>query len=304
MKTKTLLAAVAATTLVALAPIAHSQDFSKVEIKTTKLAETVYMLVGAGGNIGVSAGPDAVFIVDDQYAPLTPKITAAIAQITSKPVQFVVNTHWHGDHAGGNENLAKSGAIIFSHENARKRLSTEQFIDLIKKNEPPSPKAALPVVTFRDSITFHLNGEEIRVIHVPRAHTDGDAIVLFTGTDVVHMGDTFWNGLFPFIDYSSGGSITGTIAACDKVLAMSSVTERTRIIPGHGPLGNRADLTAFRDMLVGISTKIRQAINEGRTDEDILKLDLTKDYAGRFKGGLPTEKFVSGITAGMRNSGS
>ena len=297
---KTAFAAIALAAGAALAP-AWPQDFSKVEIKTTKLAETVYMLTGAGGNIGVSAGGDTVFIVDDQYAPLTPKISEAIAKITPKPVQFVLNTHWHGDHTGGNENLGKQGAIIFSHENARKRLSSDQFIDLLKMKEAPSPKVALPVVTFTDSISFHLNGEEIRVFHVPRAHTDGDAIVHFTGSDVVHTGDVFWNGIYPFVDYSSGGSITGTIAACDKVLAM--VTDRTRIIPGHGPLGTRAELQAYRDMLATISERVRQALNEGKTDDEIVKLGLTHEYDEKWKGMKP-DMFIRGIAAGMRNSGS
>ncbi|HUL94605.1 MAG TPA: MBL fold metallo-hydrolase [Usitatibacter sp.] len=297
---KTAFAAIALAAGAALAP-AWPQDFSKVEIKTTKLAETVYMLTGAGGNIGVSAGGDTVFIVDDQYAPLTPKISEAIAKITPKPVQFVLNTHWHGDHTGGNENLGKQGAIIFSHENARKRLSSDQFIDLLKMKEAPSPRVALPVVTFTDSISFHLNGEEIRVFHVPRAHTDGDAIVHFTGSDVVHTGDVFWNGIYPFVDYSSGGSITGTIAACDKVLAM--VTDRTRIIPGHGPLGTRAELQAYRDMLATISERVRQALNEGKTDDEIVKLGLTHEYDEKWKGMKP-DMFIRGIAAGMRNSGS
>jgi len=282
---------------------AHAQDFSKVEIKTTRLGDTLYMLRGAGGNIAVSAGEDTVFIVDDQFAPLTPKIAAAIREISPKPVQFVLNTHWHGDHTGGNENLGKAGAIIFAHENVRKRLSTDQFIDLIKSKEKPLAKVGLPVVTFDSSISFHVNGEEIRVVHAPRAHTDGDAIVHFDGSDVVHMGDIFWNGAYPFIDYSSGGSISGVIAACDRVLAMT--TDKTRFIPGHGPLGARAELKAYRDMLVAISARVQKAIADGRTDEEIVKLGPSKDFDEKFgKGYLNGDKFVGSIAAGMRNSGS
>ena len=287
--------------LALLAAPAWPQDFSKVEIKTTKLTDTVYMLTGAGGNIGVSAGSDTVFIVDDQYAPLTPKITEALARISSKPVQFVINTHWHGDHTGGNENLGKTGAIIVSHENARKRLTAAQFIDLLKVKADPIGKAGLPIVTFADSITFHLNGDEIRVFHVPRAHTDGDAIVNFTSSDVVHVGDVFWNGLYPFIDYSSGGSIMGTIAACDLVLGM--VTDSTRIIPGHGPLGNRAQLKAYRDMLLTVATRVSQAILDGKSDEEIVKMGVTREFDEHWKGMKP-DMFVRGIAAGMRNSGS
>ena len=298
---KTLLGVIALATACVLP--AHAQDFSKVEIRTTKLGDTLYMLQGAGGNIGVSAGEDTVFIVDDQFAPLTPKIAAAIQKISTKPVQFVLNTHWHGDHTGGNENLGRAGAIIVAHENVRKRLSTDQFIDMIKSKEKPLAKVGLPVVTFTTGLTFHLNGEQIRVVHAPRAHTDGDAIVHFDGSDVVHMGDTFWNGLYPFVDYSSGGSISGTIDACDRVLAMT--TDKSRFIPGHGPLGTRADLQAYRDMLVAISTRVQKAIAEGKTDEEIVKLAPSKDFDEKFgKGYLNGDKFVASIAAGMRNSGS
>ena len=282
---------------------AAAQDFSKVEITATRLGDTVYMLKGAGGNIGLSAGEDTVFVVDDQFAPLTPKIAAAIAKISPRPVQFVLNTHWHGDHTGGNENMGRAGAIIVAHENVRKRLSTDQFIDMIKSKEKPVAKVGLPVVTFTSGLTFHVNGEQIRVVHAPRAHTDGDAIVHFDGSDVVHMGDTFWNGLYPFIDYSSGGSITGTIAACDRVLAIT--TDKTKFIPGHGPLGTRAELQSYRDMLVAISGRVQQALVEGKTDEEIVKLAPSKEFDDKFgKGYLNGDKFVASIATGMRNSGS
>ena len=296
----TRLAALAATTLCAAA---FAQDFSKVEITTTRLGDTVYMLQGAGGNIGVSAGEDTVFIVDDQFAPLTAKISAAIAKISPKPVQFVLNTHWHGDHTGGNENLGKGGAIIVAHENVRKRLSSDQFIDLIKSKEVALSKSGLPVVTFGTSLSFHLNGEEIRVVHAPHAHTDGDAIVHFIGSDVVHTGDILWNGLYPFIDYSSGGSVSGVIAGCDRVLAM--VSDKTKLIPGHGPLATRADLQAYRDMLVAISARVHQAIVAGKTDDEIVKLAPSREFDERFgKGYMTPDKFVGSIAAGMRNSGS
>ena len=282
---------------------AAAQDFSKVEIAATRLGDTLYMLRGAGGNIGLSAGDDTVFIVDDQFAPLTPKITAAIAKISPKPVQFVLNTHWHGDHTGGNENLGKAGAIIVAHENVRKRLSTDQFIDLIKSKEKALPKAGLPVVTFATSLNFHLNGEDIHVVHAPRAHTDGDAIVHFPKSDVVHMGDIFWNGLNPFVDYSSGGSITGVIAACTQVLA--TTTDKTRFIPGHGPLGTRAELQAYRDMLSTIAGRVQQALAEGKTDEEIVQLAPSREFDEKWgKAYLKPEKFVGSIAAGMRNSGS
>jgi len=282
---------------------AAAQDFSKVEIAATRLGDTLYMLKGAGGNIAVSAGEDTVFVVDDQFAPLTPKIAAAIARISPKPVQFVLNTHWHGDHTGGNENLGRAGAIIVAHENVRKRLSTDQFIDMIKSKEKALAKAGLPVVTFTTGLSFHLNGEEIRVVHAPRAHTDGDAIVHFVGSDVVHMGDVFWNGLYPFVDYSSGGSITGVIAACSQALAIT--TDKTRFIPGHGTLGTRAELQAYRDMLATIAARVQQGIAEGKTDEEIVKLAPSREYDEKWgKAYLKPDKFVGSIAAGMRNSGS
>jgi cyclase len=223
----------------------------------------------------------------------------AIAKISPRPVQFVFNTHWHGDHAGGNENLGKAGAIIVAHENVRRRMSTDQFIELFKEKVPASPRAALPIVTFAGTMSFHLNGEEIRIIHAPRAHTDGDAMVYFTGSDILHMGDTYFNGLYPFVDYGSGGSIEGVIAACDMALGM--VTDKSRVIPGHGPVSTRAELVAYRDMLRAVASRVRGAINEGKTDEQISKASLSKDFDEKWgKGFLKPEAFIGMIAAGMR----
>ncbi len=191
------------------------------------------MLTGSGGNLGLSVGPDAVFLIDDQYAPLTPKIQAAIAAITKKPVQFVLNTHWHGDHTGGNERFAEAGALIVAHDNVRKRMSTEQFIAFFSMRVEASPKAALPLVTFSTDVTFHINGDEVTAFHCPAAHTDGDAIVHFRRADVIHMGDIHWNYLYPFIDSASGGSADGVIAAVDRALALA--TDRTQDHPGARP---------------------------------------------------------------------
>ena len=200
MRNKLVLAAAFAA--LASFPAFAQQDFSKVEIKTEKLAEGVWMLTGAGGNIGVFAGDDGVFMIDSQYAPLTDKIRAAIAAVTDKKIRFLLNTHWHGDHVGGNENLGKTGVVIVAQENVRKRMSTEQFNKMFDKKEPPSPAAALPLVTFVDSISFHVNGDEVEAFHVPPAHTDGDAIVYLRKANVLHMGDTFFNGMYPFVDAS------------------------------------------------------------------------------------------------------
>src|SRR5438128_8071325 len=226
------------------------------------------MMAGDGGNLGVSGGEDALFVIDVQFAPLTPKIQAAIANITSKRVKFVLNTHWHFDHTGGNENLGKAGAIIVAHENVKKRLSTEGFIEFFGMKTKPEPKVALPVVAFTRDLTFHLNGDELVVSHVPRAHTDGDSIVRFRKSNVVHMGDTFFNKLYPFIDTSSGGSVAGVIAAVDRILKVAG--DDTKIIPGHGPLGNKADLKAYREMLAAVSGNIRSQIGAGKTLEQVI----------------------------------
>lgn len=182
-----------------------ARDFSGVQIKTHKITENIYMLNGAGGNIGVITGVDGVLMVDDQFAPLSEKIKTAISRISEKPIKFVINTHWHRDHSQGNENFARAGAIIVAHQNTRKRMSAEQFVKAFKRTVPASPNEALPVVTFATDITFHLNGEQIEAMHVKNAHTDGDVVIFFKTSNVIHMGDTYFSGQYPFIDYSTGG---------------------------------------------------------------------------------------------------
>jgi cyclase len=279
--------------LVFLAQFAFAQqDFSKVQIKTQKLSDSVYMLTGEGGNLGLSAGADATFLIDDQFAPLTPKIKAAIAQITRKPVKFVLNTHWHFDHVGGNENLGKQGAVIFAHENVRKRMSTEQFMEFLGMKTPPSPHVALPVVTFASWVSFHVNGEEVRALHVDNAHTDGDVIVHFAKSDVIHTGDVFFNKLYPFIDTSSGGSVDGVIAAADTILSMAG--DKTKIIPGHGPLATKADLKAYRDMLATVTRRVKEQIGAGKKLDAIVAAKPSFQYDDVWgKGFLPPEKFVA-----------
>jgi len=277
--------------LFALPALAQQQDFSKVEIRTEKLAPTVYMLVGAGGNLGLSAGDEAVFLVDDQFAPLTPRIEAAIAKITSRPVRFVLNTHWHSDHTGGNENLGKAGALIVAHENVRKRMSMENFIEFLGMKTQPDPKDALPMVTFSEDVTFHVNGDDVRVMHVPNAHTDGDAIVHFTKSDVIHMGDVFFNKLYPFIDTSSGGRVEGVVAAVERGLKLAGPS--TKIIPGHGPLATRADLQAYRDMLATVSGRIREQVRAGRSLEQAQQAKPTAEFDDAWgKGFLEPDRFV------------
>jgi cyclase len=274
--------------LTAAAPAVAAQNFDTVQVRSTLLTRGVYMLQGSGGNIGVSVGDDAVFLVDDQFAPLTPKILAAIAAITPKPVRFVLNTHWHFDHTGGNENLGRAGALIVAHDNVRKRMSTDQFIEALNRREPASPKDALPVVTFTDAVTFHINGDSVVATHVPPAHTDGDAIVHFVKANVIHMGDVFHNTGLPFVDRSSGGSIDGVIGTADRVLSIANA--ETKIIPGHGPVADRARLKAWRDAIAALRDRARAAVAAGQTVEQLLAANITAPYAKDWPGGH--ERFV------------
>ena len=269
-------------------PCAAQTNFDTVQVRTIPITTNVYMLQGAGGNIGVSVGSDAVFVIDDQFAPLTKKILAAIAELTPNPVRFVVNTHWHSDHTGGNENLGQAGAIIYAHENVRRRMTAGQFIEALNSRVEPAPPGALPVVTFKDAVTFHINGDSVTTVHVAPAHTDGDVIIHFTKANVIHMGDTFHNAGLPFVDLSSGGSIHGIIAAADKVLAMSNA--QTRIIPGHGPLADRARLKLYRDMVVALRDRVRTLISTGKTADQVVELNIGAPYAKDFPGGH--ERFV------------
>jgi len=278
---------------------AQQEDYSKVTIKTTKLAEGMYMLEGAGGNIGVSVGDDGVILVDDQFAPLTPKIQDAISKITPKPIRFVINTHWHGDHVGGNENLATAGAVIIAHDNVRKRMSTDQFIQLLNRKVPPSPPRALPVVTFTSDITLHLNGEDIHVIHVDPAHTDGDSLVVFSKVKIIHVGDVFRTVGYPFVDISSGGNFDGVIAVADKVTGM--IDTSFKVIPGHGELSTRADLKSWHDMLVEIRASVKKQADAGKTLEQIQQLKLTAKWDERWgKGNIKPDQVVEFAFAAVK----
>lgn len=267
------------------------QDFSKVEIKAEKLSDTVYMLTGSGGNIGLSIGEDAVVMVDDQFAPLTPKIQEAIGKLTPKPVKFLVNTHWHFDHTGGNENFAQAGALIVAHENVRKRMAAGGEIELLGMQFKAEPRVALPTITFTRDTAFSVNGDELRVIHVPSAHTDGDSIVHFTKSNVIHMGDTFFNQLYPFIDSSSGGSAAGVIANADRVLKLAR--DDTKIIPGHGPLASKADLKAYRDMLATITGRIQKQLKSGKSLAQVIDSKPTAEFDEVWgKGFLNPQRFT------------
>jgi len=262
----------------AVASAAQGQtNYDTVQVRSVPLATGIYEIIGAGGNIGLAVGNDAVFVIDDQFAPLTPKILAAIAAITPKPVRFVVNTHWHFDHTGGNENMGKTGAVIFAHENVRKRMSAGQFIEALNTTQPASPPDALPIVTFTDGLTFHINGDSVIVVHMPPGHTDGDAVIFFTKANVIHGGDDFNNAGLPFVDLSSGGSIDGIITAAEKIVAMSNA--QTKIIPGHGAVADRARVQAYHDVLVALKKKMAAEVKAKKTLEQVLADSVSKPYA-------------------------
>jgi cyclase len=263
----------------------QEQDFSKVQMKVSKVAGNIYMLVGAGGNIGASVGEDGIVIVDDQYAPLADKIQAALKGITDKPLRFVINTHYHEDHTGGNAIFQKNAPII-AHDNVRKRLQeggTAGNGGSVHFDAQPQPKEALPIITFDHDVTVHLNGEDIRALHFPAGHTDGDSIIFFPKSNVVHMGDDFVTYGFPFIDIDSGGSINGMIDAVEKVIPQ--LPPDVKVIPGHGPVSNLDDVRAFLKMLKDTRDAVQAALQQGKTLEQMKQqkiLDSWKKYSGDF----------------------
>lgn len=256
----------------------NAQD-KEVTIKTHQLTKQIYILTGQGGNIGLFVGDDGVFMIDDQYAPTTAKILAAIKTITNKPVSFLINTHWHGDHTGGNENMQQTGAMIIAHENVRKRMSKNNM--LLGKSIPASTKKALPTFTFTDNIMFHINNDDVLVSHVHNAHTDGDSFVYFTKNNVIHMGDLYFQGKFPFIDLDSGGSINGYIDAVNKILIIAN--DSTKIIPGHRNISNKTELTIFKNMLVSIKNSVQSEIDKQKTLEEVTNnTELTKEFNSEY----------------------
>ena len=279
-----LLAAVAAEFAGACAS-AQETDFSKVQIETVPVEKNLYMLFNdAAGNIALSTGPDGSVLVDTQFAPLNEKLRAAVKAAGGSDVKFVINTHWHGDHSGGNEPLGKGGALIVAHNNVRQRMSTEQFMAAFNQKVPPSPAAALPALTFPNRATFYWNGNTVNVFHVENAHTDGDSIIHFTNLNVFHMGDTYVKDQYPFIDRSSEGTIDGLIAAADAVLMRSDAG--TKIIPGHGALASKSDLQRFRDMLVGARAKIKALVDQGKTEDETVAAKPTAEYDAQWGTGF------------------
>lgn len=271
--------------------VAQDRDFSKVEVKAEKVAGSVYMLTGAGGNIGLSIGDDGVVVIDDQFAPLAPKIQAAIKGLTDKPVRFVLNTHWHFDHTGGNEEMGKTATLI-AHDNVRKRLAEGSPLVAGRKIDP-APKGALPVITFDESLTVHLNGEDIRALHYAKGHTDGDSIVYFPLSNVVHMGDDFVTYGFPFVDVSSGGSVLGMVANDEK--AVASLPADVKIIPGHGAVSSKAEVAKFTDMLHDCIGLVDAARKQGKTLAQMKQENVLAKYDALGQGFIKTPDFIEVI---------
>lgn len=253
--------------------LVSQQDFSKVEIKSTKVAGNVYMLEGSGGNIGVSVGPDGILIVDDQFAPLADKIKAALKSLGEGKLKFILNTHWHGDHTGGNPVFGMEAPII-AQTNVRKRLATGATV--LGQDIKPAPKEALPVITFDQSLSVHFNGEEIRVIHFPHGHTDGDSVIFFTNSNVVHMGDDFFAGRFPFVDLASGGDVEGVTKNVGDIIA--KLPAGVKIIPGHGPLSTIDDLKLYHRMLLETTDIVRKKMAAGKTLDQIKAEGLPDEW--------------------------
>jgi len=269
---------------------AQQIDYSKVQMKATKVAGNVYMLEGAGGNIGVSVGDDGLLIVDDQFAPLADKIRAALKGIADKKLKFILNTHWHGDHTGGNVAFGPEATII-AHDNVRKRLATEQKI--LGTTTPPSPKEALPVITFDQSLSVHFNGEDIRAIHFPHGHTDGDSVIFFSESNVVHLGDDFFAGRFPFVDLESGGSVEGLIKNIGELV--NKIPPTAKLIPGHGPISTLDDLKSYHRMLQQTTEIVRGKIAAGKTLDQIKSEGLPDEWKPWGQGFIKTDVWIETI---------
>ena len=282
-----------ALSIAALAAVAYAQapqpDFSKVQIKTTKVTDSFYTLEGQGGTIGVLTGDDGVFMVDSEFAPLSEKIAAAIHQISDKPIRFMVNTHVHPDHTGGNANFAKMGVVLFSRDELRDRLAHPRP-GANGAPGTPAPAAALPMITYEGPVTIHMDGEDVRLIPIRHAHTDGDTLVYFPKNDVIMTGDFYRSVQFPNIDRNNGGSLNGMLEGLGTVIGMAG--PHTKIIPGHGPTVDRAAVAAPRDMILAIRDKVQALIDEGKTVDEVLAAKPTSDYDNIPNGPATSERFL------------
>ena len=269
------------------------RDYSKVTITPTKITDGIYMLQGAGGNIGLFTGPEATLMIDDQFAPLATKIEAVVDSLSNSDLKFLLNTHWHGDHTGGNEYFGNKGVTIVAHDNVYKRLSTDQTMKAFAREVKAAPTAAWPQITFEDGMKINLNGQRIELIHVHNAHTDGDSFVYFADANVLHMGDCFFKDRFPFIDLGSGGTVDGVIKAIQAGLLITD--DETIIIPGHGSLAKREDLVNYHSTITTIVDRVKAQIAAGKTIEEIKTMNLTKDYDSWGTGFISGDKFVDTI---------
>lgn len=288
---KALLAALVVLPSVALA---QRPDFTKVQVKSLPVAGNVHMLVGAGGNIGVSVGPDGLLVVDDQFAPLAPKIHATLDKLSKKKIAFVLNTHWHGDHTGGNAIFGKEGHLVAQRE-VRTRLATEQT--RAGQPIPAAPKEALPVITYEDGMSLWFNGEEIKLTHLPAGHTDGDTMVHFTGSNVIHMGDQFVVDAFPFVDVESGGSLEGYVRNVERVL--QTLPPGVKLIPGHGTLAEREDLERFVTMLRDTVALVRARRDAGKTLEQVKAEGVPEQYKSWGNGFIKADRWLETIYRGL-----
>lgn len=272
--------------------------WDSVEYQSVPVADGVYALIAEGGNIGVAIGEDGTFLIDDQFAPLTRKLLSKIEELGGGTPRFLLNTHWHFDHAGGNENFGALGTLIVAHDNVRKLLSVDNRLSAFNKDVAALSREGLPVMTFSRDTSFHLNGETYRAFHVDNAHTDGDAVVHFIQANVIHAGDVWFNGFYPFIDVEHGGSLAGVVAAAEKIIALAD--EQTRIIPGHGPVGTRKELVVYRNMLNDVLIALRGLKKEGKTLDEVIALQPTKAFDEEWGDGfLSPENWLNIIYDGL-----
>jgi cyclase len=274
---------------------AQAPDLSKVEFRSEKLAENLYALFGGGGNVALLTGGDGALLVDSELVELTPKLRAAVTRLSERPPRFVINTHFHFDHAGGNLSFGRGGAVILAHDNVRKHLMTRQVVNVgVDIVTEPTESEGLPVMTYGDGVRLHVNGEEILVRHVDDAHTDSDSFVYFSKANVLHTGDLFFNIGYPFVDGGNGGSLDGLIAAHKKALALCN--DDTRVIPGHGPLAKKADFQGYHDMLVVIRDRVAKLVRANRTQEQVVAAKPAKEFDERWgKGLFNSDVFVARV---------